>query len=217
MRKVPHSLAGTVAVALLALTCAPLTHAGDSRSWEFSVLLDGNEIGYHRFELDRLGNTEEIRSEASFDVRFLFLTAFRYRHVNKETWSGGCLASIESSTRQNGREEAVSGALVDDVFRVDAGAGSETLGDCVMSFAYWNPEFLEQRRLLNPQTGEYLPVEVEPLGRRLVSARGQTVDARAFRLLARDVELIVWYSDDEEWLGLESVASGGRIIRYELS
>ena len=48
-------------------------------------------------------------------------------------------------------------------------------------------------------------------------ARGETVDARAYRLVARNVELTVWYSDDEEWLGLESVAKGGRIIRYELT
>ena len=199
------------------MTSAPPALASDSRSWEFSVLLDGDEIGYHRFELARRGDSAEVRSEASFDVRFLFITAFRYRHVNRETWSEGCLASIESSTRQNGRKEAVTGELVDDVFQVEAGDRSEVLDDCVMSFAYWNPEFLEQPRLLNPQTGEYLPVEVEPLGRQAVNARGEIVNAKAYRLVARDLELTVWYSDDAEWLGLESVAEGGRILRYELT
>jgi hypothetical protein len=216
MRSVKH-FASTVAVALLVLTSAPSAMASDSRSWEFSVLLDGDEIGYHRFELARRGDAEEVRSEASFDVRFLFVTAFRYRHVNRETWTGGCLASIESSTRQNGRMEAVTGELVDDAFQIEAGDRSEVLDDCVMSFAYWNPEFLEQPRLLNPQTGEYLPVKVEPLGRQVVNARGETVAATAYRLVARDLELTVWYSDDAEWLGLESVAKGGRILRYELT
>lgn len=209
--------AGVIAVALLALASASVSLASDSRSWEFSVSLDGDEIGYHRFELDRRGVLEEIRSEASFDVRFLFLTAFRYRHVNRETWTDGCLASIESSTRQNGRQEAVNGVLVDDAFQVETSQRRELLDDCVMTFAYWNPDFLRQARLLNPQTGEYLPVEVEPLGRQAINARGETVDAKAYRLVAQNVELTVWYSDDEEWLGLESVASGGRIIRYELT
>ena len=209
--------AGVIAVGLLALAGAPASLASDSRSWEFSVSLDGDEIGYHRFELDRRGVLEEIRSEASFDVRFLFLTAFRYRHVNRETWTDGCLASIESSTRQNGQQEAVNGALVDDAFQVETSQRRELLDDCVMTFAYWNPDFLQQARLLNPQTGEYLPVEVEPLGRQAINARGETVDARAYRLVARNVELTLWYSDDEEWLGLESVARGGRIIRYELT
>ena len=216
MKSAQHFL-GTVAVALLVLASAPSALASDTRSWEFSVLLDGDEIGYHHFELSQRGEVEEVRSEASFDVRFLFLTAFRYRHVNRETWSDGCLYRIESSTRQNGRSDAVTGELVDDVFQVDAGERSEALGDCVMSFAYWNPEFLEQPRLLNPQTGEYLPVEVEPLGRQVVNARGESVSAKAYRLVAQDLELTVWYSDDAEWLGLESVAKGGRILRYELT
>ena len=216
MKSTQH-FAGIFAVALLMLTGAPSTMASDTRSWEFSVLLDGDEIGYHRFELAQRGDLEEVRSEASFDVRFLFVTAFRYRHVNTETWSDGCLYRIESSTRQNGRKEAVKGELVDDLFQVDAGERSEVLGNCVMSFAYWNPNFLEQPRLLNPQTGEYLPVEVESLGRQVVNARGETVSAKAYRLVAQDLELTVWYSDDAEWLGLESVAKGGRILRYELT
>lgn len=210
-------VAHVIAVILFTLVAAPAALASDSRSWEFSVSLDGDEIGYHRFELNRQGTREEIRSEASFDVRFLFLTAFRYRHVNRETWTGGCLYSIQSSTRQNGQHEAVKGTLVDDAFQVETAERRELLDDCVMTFAYWNPDFLQQPRLLNPQTGEYLPVQVEPLGRRAISARGETVDARAYRLVARNVELTVWYSDDEEWLGLESVAKGGRIIRYELT
>ncbi|MBT8108595.1 MAG: hypothetical protein KJP17_10190 [Gammaproteobacteria bacterium] len=215
--KAARHFAGIVAVALLALTSAQSTMASDSRSWEFSVLLDGDEIGYHRFELAQRGDLEEVRSEASFDVRFLFVTAFRYRHENRETWSDGCLSRIESSTRQNGRKEAVTGEVVDDVFEVDAGERSAVIDDCVMSFAYWNADFLEQRRLLNPQTGEYLAVEVEPLGRQAVNARGETVNAKAYRLVARDLELTVWYSDDAEWLGLESVAKGGRTLRYELT
>jgi hypothetical protein len=210
-------LSGLIAFSLLALAGAPASLASDSRSWEFSVSLDGDEIGYHRFELDRQGPREEIRSEASFDVRFLFLTAFRYRHVNRETWTGGCLDSIQSSTRQNGQHEAVNGTLVDDAFQVETAERRELLDDCVMTFAYWNPAFLQRSRLLNPQTGEYLPVQVKPLGRQSISARGETVNATAYRLVARNVELTVWYSDDEEWLGLESVAKGGRIIRYELT
>ena len=86
-----------------------------------------------------------------------------------------------------------------------------------MTFAYWNPNFLEQSRLLNPQSGEYMPVNVEPLGKQEVMVRGDTVVAQAYRLTARNTELTVWYSDDNEWLGLESVAKGGRIIRYELT
>ena len=86
-----------------------------------------------------------------------------------------------------------------------------------MSFAYWNPRFLEQPRLLNPQTGEYVVVEVEELGRDVVELDGREIPARSVRLTARQMDITLWYSEDAEWLALESVAKGGRIIRYELS
>lgn len=206
------------AVVLLLPTNAPSAPVDDGRSWEFSVSLDGSKIGYHRFELWQRGDMQEIRSEASFDVRFLFVTAFRYRHNNLELWSDdGCLNRIESNTRQNGDRLSVQGARVGDAFRLETDDRTDTLRDCVMTFAYWNPDFLEQSKLLNPQSGEYLPVDVEPLGVQPVTVRGEQVDALAYKLKASEVELTVWYSNDDEWLGLESVARGGRILRYELT
>jgi hypothetical protein len=86
-----------------------------------------------------------------------------------------------------------------------------------MTFAYWNRDFLEQPRLLNPQTGDYVDVEVERLGAETISVRGEEVYASVYRLTAKDTQLTLWYSTDDEWLALESVVQDGRIIRYELT
>ena len=86
-----------------------------------------------------------------------------------------------------------------------------------MTFAYWNPLFLEQTRLLNPQTGEFLDISVEEVAKELIEIRGLPVSATRFRLTASELEVSLWYSSDNRWLALESVAKGGRIIRYELS
>ena len=192
--------------------------SGDAqRSWQFSVLLDGSPIGYHRFDLMSRDSGLEVRSEASFDVRFLFINAFRYRHSNRELWEGECLRVIESSTRQNGKEFAVSGERLPEGLRIEANGRSDRLDGCVMTFAYWNPRFLEQSRLLHPQTGEYMSVDVQPLGREELMVRGEPVIASAYKVKARDVDITVYYSADDEWLGLASVAKGGRIIRYVLT
>lgn len=188
-----------------------------SQSWDFSVLLDGDRIGYHRFEVTDSGNERRIRSEAKFDVRILFINAFRYRHENTEVWSDGCLSKIDARTQANGKKLAVSGTRVQDEFIVDDGGEMNALSDCVMTFAYWDPKFLQQTKLLNSQSGEYIDVEVEPLGSEPITVRGQQVSASAYRLTAKKMQLKLWYSTDNEWLALESVAKGGRIIRYELS
>ena len=188
-----------------------------ARSWDFSVLLDGSKIGYHRFELTQTEGQRWLRSEAKFDVRVLFFNAFRYRHTNTEVWSDGCLENIKASTQANGKKLAVTGSRVDDRFVINDGDATSALQDCVMTFAYWNPEFLQQPRLLDPQSGEYLEVEVEPVGQQAIVVRGEEVAASVYRVKAKKMELTVWYSQDDEWLALESVAKGGRIIRYELT
>lgn len=187
------------------------------RSWQFSVLLDDAPIGYHRFELLPSESGLEVRSEASFDIRILFINAFRYRHSTRELWDGECLQGIESRTRQNGKDFAVSGTPVSEGLAIEANGATDRLDGCVMTFAYWNPRFLQQSRLLNPQTGQYLPVEVEALGREELVVRGQTVVATAYQVTARDLDITVFYSADNEWLGLQSVARGGRVIRYVLT
>ncbi len=199
------------------LLAAMLVSDAHARSWDFSVLLDGSKIGYHHFELTDEGDQRRLTSEARFDVRFLFINAFRYRHENNELWSNGCLESIEARTQANSKKLAIRGARKQDRFVVDDGTAENALDECVMTFAYWNPAFLRQSRLLNPQTGEYLDVNVERVGDETIVVRGEELLASVYRVTANKMELKLWYSPDDEWLALESVARGGRIIRYELT
>ena len=204
---------------LLLLLTSAVSIAQDStnRTLLFDVFLDGKKIGYHRFEIDGPQSSAAVRSEASFDVKFLFVTAFSYRHNATENWSGGCLDEIEARTDSNGKKLNVVGERTGNAFVVDTGEREAALPECVMTFAYWNPGFLEQPRLLNPQTGEYLDVEVQDLGKDVVRLDGRDIPARTVRLTARQMDITLWYSENAEWLALESVAKGGRIIRYELS
>jgi hypothetical protein len=208
-----------VAASLLFATLSGVSLAGDpaSRTLVFDVYLDGKKIGYHRFEIDGTESNAAVVSEASFDVKFLFVTAFSYRHSARENWTGGCLEEIEARTDSNGKELNVVGERTGNAFVIDTGEQEARLPECVMSFAYWNPGFLEQPRLLNPQTGEYVDVEVEELGRDVIRLDGREVPARSVRLTARQMDITLWYSENAEWLALESVAKGGRILRYELS
>jgi len=189
----------TALVILLVLTAPGYANSTTAaRSWDFSVLLDGSNIGYHRFELTQTEGQRWLRSEAKFDVRVLFFNAFRYRHTNTEVWSDGCLEKIKASTQANGKKLAVTGSRVDDRFVINDGDATSALQDCVMTFAYWNPEFLQQPRLLDPQSGEYLEVEVEPVGQQAIVVRGEEVAASVYRVKAKKMELTVWYSQDDE-------------------
>ena len=202
---------------LLLLVAGSLSASQEtSRNWNFAVFLDDSEIGYHTIRVTDTGDAEEVFSEASFDVRFLFINAFRYRHNNTERWVDGCLQEIDSTTDSNGKRFEVTGERADGRFLLETEEMATELPQCVMSFAYWNPSFLQQQKLLNPQSGEYLDVTVKDLGQQRIQARGELTPAKLYSVAARGMELKVWYSTDNEWLALESLAKGGRTIRYEL-
>jgi len=187
------------------------------REWEFRVLLDGSEIGSHVFRLEQQQDRKLLKSEAQFDVRFLFFTAFSYQHRNYEEWADDCLLEIDARTVTNGKTQVVEGEKEGDAFVVETDSDSAKLPGCVMTFAYWNPDFLSEPRLLNPQTGEFLDVDVTPQSTETVTVRGESRQAKRYDLKAKDMQLSVWYAqDDNEWLALQSTVKGGRIMRYEL-
>ena len=190
---------------------------GQASEWNFRVYLDDTEVGFHRFSLVEEGDLQRLRTVADFSVKFLFFTAFRYEHVNEETWSGECLQAIESRTFANGQEFAVVGQREEDGFAIEASTGSREMDGCVKSFAYWNPDILDEQVLLNAQTGELLPVSIEPVSEETLTVRGQEMPATRYRLVARNMALDIWYSQDRHWVALESTVKGGRKLRYELT
>jgi len=212
-------LPGLVMLALLALALAPpgMARENDGSRWDFTVYLNDKKVGRHTFEVTAEAGETRVLSEAKFKYTILLIPAYRYEHAAAERWAGNCLVDFEARTNANGDRINVSGQQGGSGFLVESGGSIQDLPDCVMTFAYWNPDFLQQPRLLNPQTGEYVDIEVEEVGVEMLEVRGEPVPATRYRLTAYEVDLTLWYSPDDEWLALESIVEGRHVIRYELS
>jgi hypothetical protein len=207
----------TRALALLWLCIAimPLQlSASTSNEWRFEVFLDDKPIGFHNFHLSTSGDTRKLRGEARFSVKLLGFTVYDYIHENLELWQHDCLQQIEASTDDNGKELFVRGSRNGEQLLLESHAGSSGMYGCVMSFAYWNPQILSQQQLLNPQTGEYLEVHVEPLGEKTLQLQGREVPSLHYRLRTEENEIELWYSTNRDWLALSSTTSGGRQLHY---
>lgn len=203
-------------LALLAVANASTTEV-DTDRWSFDVYLDSKRVGTHVYEIVNDNGQERVSSEANFDYKIFFVTAYRYEHSNAELWEGDCLVQISADTNANGKRFSVRGEQGNSKFIVDDGSKTVGLPECVQSFAYWDSDFLKESRLLNAQTGEYVDVEVAEIGKETLEVKGEAVDAVVYRLTAAGVDLKLWYSKNDRWLALESVAKGGRLLRYELS
>lgn len=199
----------------LALGAPFATQGMTAKKWDFRVLLDDKEIGYHRVSVSPEADGARVSVEARFDVKFLFVTAFRYAHEADEVWKGSCLAELEARTDNNGSRLAVSAEPAADGLSLRTAEGHKhEIPGCVRSFAYWDPALLQSDRLLNTQTGEYQQVRVLNLGDSPVDINGKPVDARQYRLLVDEAAIDLWYTPDMDWLALESVTKDGYRLSY---
>lgn len=204
-----------LALASLCSGPVPLAFANTAdREWRFEVFLDDKPIGYHHFRLSSGGGTQHLRSEASFRVKVLGLTLYTYVHRSLELWQDNCLQRIDASTDDNGSDFRVSGVRSGEQLLVESRSGTTGLAGCVVTFAYWNPAILRQQHLLNVQTGEYLPVRVDRLGKASLQVGGHPVPAVHYRIATGEGDIEIWYSRDDDWLGLRSSTRGGRELRY---
>ncbi|MFM9968207.1 MAG: DUF6134 family protein [Burkholderiales bacterium] len=190
-----------LALLLLALSICGPASAAEARLWDFRVYLDDSAIGSHRFSLTNKGEEIHLLSEANFEVKILFFSAYRYVHRAAERWRGDCLLSLDARTDDNGKQLSVSRPVLEG---------------CTMSYAYWNPRMLREPRLLNAQTGDLEPVSIAALGEDNILVRGVNVAARRYRITGAKNPIELWYSPSGEWLALDATVDGGRRLRYRL-
>lgn len=197
----------------LAASSAAAAPASDST---FSVFLDDKPIGEHRFSIGGTEDARSVVSEASFTVKLLGLTVYRYRHRAVEKWRGDCLSELTATTDDDGKASRVRTEAEADGLAVVTDAGRQALKGCVMSFAYWNLAIQRQPRLLNAQTGRSESVQVSRAGGGTVEVRGRQVAATRWRIDGPAQPIDVWYSAQGEWVGLDSTVDGGRKLIYRL-
>ena len=180
--------------------------------FDFDVNLDKRFIGTHRFTVRQINGTASIQSDASFDVRFLGLSAYRYRHRASEQWKDGCLQAIDATTDDNGRSLRVTGINREGRFQLEQPAVA-ALPPCLSAYAYWNRDLLlRQREVLNPQTGRLDTLRAESLGHETLELENGTVAVERFRLHAGQNVIDLWYSLNGDWLRLESTTGARRLI-----
>ena len=193
---------------------APLLHA---QEWAFNVYLDKSKIGTHTFTL----NDNTLTSKAKFNVKVLFIEAYKYDHTATEKWSGDCLNALEANTTENKVTTKVTGKLDGEAFNVKNGSVDQALPACVMTFAYWNPKILDQAKLLNPQNAEYLDTTITKLGTANIDVKGKATETTHYKLSGalkgvKKLNIELWYNQNNEWVALKSVTPEGYNIIYKL-
>ena len=198
-------------IGVVALVISNSTYA---KEWNFDAVLNDKVIGQHTF----IYENEKTISNANFKFEYLFMD-FIYQHKSTETWQEGCLKTISSKTDDDGDLYEVSGHIGTDRFLVTTNNKTTELPSCVMTFAYGNPKILEQKKLMNSQSGEYLDVDIQFIREENHIVKGEDILTDLWRIEANiddgDLLIHLWYDKNMNWVSLKSQTPIGDML-YKL-
>lgn len=210
-------MAMAILVLLLGLaSLSPPAWSATSQTYDFKVFLGKDEIGRQRFDVSSEGERTQVRVDAQFKVRFLYITVYTYRHTNVETWEGACLREIRAETDDNGESFFVTGIIRNGQMHVQTQAGNWIGEGCIKTFAYWNPEWITGERLLNSQTGEHQPASLLVVGEETISVQGVPTRTTHRRIVTDKFTIDLWYTLNGRWVALHSTTKKGDTLRYML-
>ena len=170
---------------------------------KFLIERKGKVIGYHHVEVDPVDDGYQVATNIEMKVKFGPITVFRYYHTSSEFWRDGRVERIDAKTNNNGKRTFMRAERSEDGLFIE---GSDFAGFApanAVPSTYWNYEITNADALINTQTGELVPVDVDKLGE---TPTPDAFEADQYRLTGT-VALNLWYRDGQ-WVGCNFTVDG---------
>jgi hypothetical protein len=190
--------------------------AADSERRDFNILVDGKRAGaYHLTITHADDGTDTVSAQAHVRVSHLVYT-YTYAYQGTEVWKAGRLASLNSSTDDDGTRFQVSAVADGANLRVTVnGQEHATRGD-VWTTTYWRlPDAKFRNRgvpLLDADTGRDINATLQCIGAEAIQVVGQAVNCVHYRVRGGGVAVDAWYDAQERLVRQESVEDGHRTV-----
>ena len=181
----------------------------------FDIVRNGEAIGTHTYHFDRSDDRTEVRIKTDINFRLFFIPVYRFEHESKEVWQDGKLASLESSTNENGTPVKLQVHRDEDSLMVYGEDGNLHVDREIIPASLWNRLVLNRSQTLTTISGNVKKFEVEYVGEKELEVRGKKITTQHFRLTG-EFERELWYDKDDVLVGVRFVASDGSTVAYVL-
>lgn len=195
---------------LVLLCCSPFIWADSNseQNWNFKVLVNDREVGSHEFSVITDAEGLSVSSTMALDFKILLIKRITYQHQATERWEGGCLTQASSQTKRQSKKTSLQASTLGSTLVVKNEKDDQVLEGCVRSFTYWDPELLRGERLLNVETGEYIPVTI--------SSRISALDNITHMTIAGPkINIQLQYDGAGDWLSLQTTLKTGAELKYQ--
>jgi hypothetical protein len=180
----------------------------------FEAFREGRRIGTHTIDFTRSGDTITARIDVQFAVGLGPIKLYRYTMRGTEQWVGGCFATLETETNDNGTRHRVwANRTTDGLLVRSLGEPDRTLPAASLPLTHWAVANMSAP-LFNPQDGKPMMCQTVPLGTQAVSLLdGRRINAEAFTLKG-EISMQDWYDESQIWVKLQAKAKDGSEIVY---
>lgn len=183
-------------------------------SMRFSITRNGDPIGTHAIDINRVGSETSVSVATDLTVKVLFVTAYRFQQTDNERWVNGRLVALNSTTNNNGAHHTVTVTAKPPALDITADGKVSRADQNVMPTSFWSPQFLQRPILLDTQNGQVMPVSVVDDGEETLMIKTQSVKAHRYTIKS-SFSQDVWYDDQSRLVQARFVASDGSIIMYQ--
>jgi len=210
-RLVPLFAVLWAASAQASVATQPMDYYGERIA--FDVVMDGDKIGEHVVTFSREDGDLRVIAETDLKVRFLVFTAYEFTYRSEALWRDGRLHRLSTRTDDDGEVTQVTARRADGALKIAGVDGETTAAPDLIATNHWNPDAVEQERLLNTITGRINAVTVEDLGEETVETGTGPRRARHYAYRG-ELEAEVWYDDAGRWVRLRFTRGKDRVIEY---
>ncbi len=210
---------GGLALALLALPLCPaaaeIPPAAAKTHQSYDIIRQGDTIGVNTVDVERRGDTVQVKIGTKILVKVMFIEAYRFDHDSTETWKAGQLVAFQSETNDNGTKHKVSVTSAADKLDILADGKHIDAPLTLRPASFWDKSFDAQKELFDPKNGKRLAVQIKDLGDDKIAVHGAQRQARHYKI-SGDMQRDVWF-DGDVLLRLKLVGSDNSIIDSDLT
>jgi hypothetical protein len=193
-------LAAIVLLCLAAPALAAMPGVPASGQMTFTVLRNGSPIGRHVYSFESKGSQEIVHVQIRILYVLLGIPFYRFEHDSTEVWQKGHLASLTSSTNDDGKQlelklEAEGANLVGNL-----NGAPLKLENTFLPGSLWNPATGRASNLADVVEGKRLEVEAHSQGNQVT--------------LTGKLNRQIWYDDQGALFEVRFKARDGSEIRY---
>jgi hypothetical protein len=208
-----------LALALLALPLCPAAAdtppAATKTHQAYDIIRQGSTIGTNTVDVERRGDTTQVKISTKILVKVMFIEAYRFDHDSTETWKTGQLVAFNSQTNDNGTKHSVTVTSSPDKLDINADGKHSDAPLSLRPASLWDRSFNTQTEFFDPQNGKRLAVKIKDVGDEKITVQGAPRQAHHYKI-SGDLERDVWF-DGDTLVRLKLVGSDKSIIDSDLT